>query len=60
MGKLCRKCGEKSHMFADCRGIECCVNCKMKGLPSEHSVLSVSCPEYVRMIERMKTRISND
>lgn len=60
-GRLCRKCCDGDHLVVNCKKIECCdINCKMKDLPSDLSMLSIVCPEYVRVIERMKERISND
>lgn len=58
--RLCEKCGESGHLKDKCRSACVCRNCKMKGRDANHSVLSCDCPDYVRMLEREKARISDD
>lgn len=58
IGKICRKCGDKTHVMKDCKARnESCMNCKMKGVPDEHSMLSDKCPQFVSELERMRARI---
>lgn len=46
-GNLCRRCGSRDHLAANCTEELSCRNCKEKGNPHNHSVTSVSaCPIY--------------
>lgn len=58
--RLCQKCGESGHLREACKKEDACRNCKMKGSKCDHLVLSVECPEYVRMLNRKRMRISDD
>lgn len=58
--RLCQKCGETGHLRDKCKKECVCRNCRMKGKDASHSVLSVECPEYVRMLMRERIRISDD
>ncbi|CAK9834510.1 Uncharacterized 50 kDa protein in type I retrotransposable element R1DM [Anthophora retusa] len=58
--RLCQQCGESGHLRNDCKKERMCRNCKMKGSKCDHSVMSVECPEYVRVAEREKARISDE
>ncbi|CAK9796337.1 Uncharacterized 50 kDa protein in type I retrotransposable element R1DM [Anthophora quadrimaculata] len=58
--RLCQQCGESGHVRSECKKERMCRNCKMKGLKCDHSVMWDECPEYVRMAEREKLRISDD
>ena len=50
--RLCEKCGDTEHL--KCKNASVCRNCRLSGKKCDHSVLSVECPEYVRMLEREK------
>ncbi|KAK9880330.1 hypothetical protein WA026_010215 [Henosepilachna vigintioctopunctata] len=54
--RLCGKCGEPGHVMKDCRGKEKCRMCAKKGVNAEHSIRSEKCPEYARMVQRVKNR----
>lgn len=54
---VCQKCGETGHLKSACKKSECCRNCKIKANKCDHSVTSLECPEYVRMVERERMRI---
>ncbi|CAK9834361.1 Uncharacterized 50 kDa protein in type I retrotransposable element R1DM [Anthophora retusa] len=58
--RLCQQCGESGHLKNECKKERACRNCKMKGSKHDHSVMSEECPEYVRMSERERSRISDD
>ena len=58
--RLCEKCGETGHLKDKCKNASVCRNCRLSGKKSDHSVLFVECPEYVRMLERERLRISED
>ncbi|KAK2574694.1 hypothetical protein KPH14_012939 [Odynerus spinipes] len=58
--RLCQQCGEPGHMRNACKNACVCRNCKMKGMNCDHSVMSVECPEYKRMLEREQMRISDE
>lgn len=55
--RLCRRCGQNGHFAKNCEQELACRNCRMRGWPAEHSVLSRGCPMYVQMAERMRNRI---
>lgn len=57
--RVCLRCGEGGHLSKDCKKLECCRNCRIKGMNGDHSVLSVECPEYRRMLERERERIES-
>lgn len=59
-GTLCARCGEHGHLKDKCKNACVCRNCKTKGRKYDNSVLPPECPEYVRMIEREKARVSDD
>ena len=56
--RLCEKCGHTGHLKDNGKNASVCRNCRLSGKKSDHSVLSVECPEYVRMLERERWRIS--
>lgn len=58
--RLCQKCCEEGHLMRDCKKETVCRNCKMKGSKCDHSILSDVCPEYLRILEREKLRISHE
>ena len=58
--KLCGKGGDTGHLKDKCKNASVCRNCRLRGKKSDHSVLSVECPEYVRMLERERLRTSED
>lgn len=58
--RLCEKCGETGHLKERCKN-ECVRrNGKQKGRKCDHPVMSLECPEYVRMAERERLCISDD
>ena len=57
---LCQKCGDTGHLKDKCKNAYVCRNCKLRRKKGDHSVLSVECPEYVRMLERERLRIGED
>lgn len=59
-GRLCEKCGESGHLKEGCKNACICRNCKNKGRKCDHSVLATDCPEYVKMLDREKARVSDD
>ena len=56
--RLCEKCGDTGHLKDNGKNASVCRNCRLSGKKSDHSVLSVECPENVRMLERERWRIS--
>ena len=58
--RLCEKCGDAGHLKDKCKNASVCRNCRLSGKKSDHSVLSVECPEYVRMLERERLRNGED
>lgn len=57
-GRVCRKCGVVGHIQAECKSeTTCCRNCKQKGTDHLHDVMSNTCPEYVKMLQRMRAII---
>ena len=58
--RICRQCGDSGHVMKDCKRPYGCRNCKMKKADDNHSVLSNECPEYMRALERMRNRISEE
>lgn len=57
--RLCWKCGEGGHQAAACHIPEDCRNCRLKKMPSGHSAMSTTCPEYVWRLNLLRTRINN-
>lgn len=52
---VCKKCGKEGHMKRACVNAEECRNCKLKGLPCNHSVTSLAnCPVYRAAYERLR------
>lgn len=58
--RLCQKCCEEGHLMRDCKKESVCRNCKVKGSRCDHSILSDVCPEFLRILEREKLRISHE
>ncbi|CAK9816194.1 Uncharacterized 50 kDa protein in type I retrotransposable element R1DM [Anthophora plagiata] len=58
--RLCQQCGESGHLRSECKKERMCRNCKLKGAKCDHSVMSDECPEFLRMAERERVRISDD
>ena len=58
--RLREKSGDSGHLKDKCKNATVCRNCRLRRKKCYHSVLSVECPEYVRMQERDRFRIGED
>lgn len=57
--RLCRKCCREGHIAAACPERDfSCRNCKSKGLPDKHGIVSRDCPLARSREDRVRTRIS--
>lgn len=50
----CRKCGMDGHLIEKCENPFCCLACKEIKMPFNHLTCSMTCPEYRRIIRKMK------
>ena len=58
--RLCERCGETGHLEEKCKNECVCRNCKLEGKKCDHLVLSTEFPDYVRILEREKARVSDE
>lgn len=54
--EVCRQCGQPGHIAAKCTSPVDCRNCRFKGLPSGHYMLSEACPIYGAVLARVQAR----
>ena len=54
--RVCRNCGLEGHCFKECVSVTNCRMCKLKGLVSDHRMLTVACPVYLRAVESVNAR----
>jgi hypothetical protein len=53
---ICRQCGQAGHTAPRCTNPVDCRNCRFKGFPSRHSMLSETCPIYGAVLARVNAR----
>lgn len=53
---ICRQCGQAGHTAPRCTNPVDCRNCRFKGFPSTHSMLSETCPIYGAVLARVNAR----
>ncbi|KAH8298285.1 hypothetical protein KR059_011887 [Drosophila kikkawai] len=53
---VCRQCGQQGHTAAKCQNPVDCRNCRHRGLPSGHNMLSSVCPVYGAVLARVQAR----
>lgn len=53
---VCRQCGQQGHTAAKCQNPVDCRNCRHRGQPSGHYMLSNACPIYGALLARVQAR----
>lgn len=53
---VCHRCGQNGHNVARCPNPVDCRNCRLKGYPAAHSMLSAACPIYAAVLARVQAR----
>lgn len=53
---VCRRCGRTGHMVSECVNEVSCRDCRFKGRPAGHLMLSGACPQYSMLVARARAR----
>ncbi|KAH8327473.1 hypothetical protein KR059_010743 [Drosophila kikkawai] len=56
VGECRQQCGQQGHTAAKCQNPVDCRNCRHRGLPSGHHMLSSVCPVYGAVLARVQAR----
>lgn len=54
--ETCLRCGLAGHRASNCPNEIGCRDCRFKGLPADHRMLSMACPIYGAMVARANSR----
>lgn len=53
---VCHRCGDMGHIAANCSNNINCRNCEFKKLKADHTMFSMNCPIYAKLVARANAR----